>query len=261
MMNDLETQGVPSRGTRRWYRIQVRARQLFNTVPLREHQKIYILTLLVGAICGLAAVLFHLLLDFFQDHIIYSAAATLHWWRIPLVIIIPALGGLIAGAGLFYFAPEASGSGIPQVKAAYYLGAGRISARVIPAKMILAALNIGTGASLGREGPTVQICAAIASVLGRLFAISRRRLQGLLPVGAAAGLAAAFNTPIAAVTFTLEEILGDSAAKPLGSIVIAAVIAAVIERSILGENALFSTPPYRLNRPSELVFYALRSCQ
>src|SRR5439155_9577267 len=83
------------------------------------------------------------------------------------------------------------------------------------------------------------------------------RLQGLLPVGAAAGLAAAFNTPIAAVTFTLEEILGDSAAKPLGSIVIAAVIAAVIERSILGENALFSTPPYRLNRPSELVFYAL----
>ena len=134
---------------------------------------------------------------------------------------------------MFYFAPEASGSGIPQVKAAYYLGAGRISARVIPAKMILAALNIGTGASLGREGPTVQICAAIASVLGRLFAISRRRLQGLLPVGAAAGLAAAFNTPIAAVTFTLEEILGDSAAKPLGSIVIAAVIAAVIERSIL----------------------------
>src|SRR5216117_108778 len=119
--------------------------------------------------------------------------------------------------------------------------------------MILAALNIGTGASLGREGPTVQICAAIASVLGRLFAISRRRLQGLLPVGAAAGLAAAFNTPIAAVTFTLEEILGDSAAKPLGS----TVIAAVIERSILGENALFSTPPYRLNRPSELVFYAL----
>ena len=257
MMNDLETQGVPSRGTRRWYRIQVRARQLFNTVPLREHQKIYILTLLVGAICGLAAVLFHLLLDFFQDHIIYSAAATLHWWRIPLVIIIPALGGLVAGAGLFYFAPEASGSGIPQVKAAYYLGAGRISARVIPAKMILAALNIGTGASLGREGPTVQICAAIASVLGRLFAISRRRLQGLLPVGAAAGLAAAFNTPIAAVTFTLEEILGDSAAKPLGSIVIAAVIAAVIERSILGENPLFSAPPYRLNRPSELVFYAL----
>jgi chloride channel protein, CIC family len=114
---------------------------------------------------------------------------------------------------------------------------------VIPAKMLLPALNIGTGASLGREGPTVQICAAIASLLGRVFNLSRERLRSLVPVGAAAGLAAAFNTPIAAVTFTLEEILGDTAAKPLGSIVIASVIASVVERSLLGEHALFSVPP------------------
>src|ERR1043165_4875823 len=230
-----------------WFRFQVRARGLFNRIPLKEHQKIYILTLLIGALCGLAAVVFHLLLDFFQEHIIYAAARVEHWWFVPLVILIPAAGGLIAGAGLYFYAPEARGSGIPQVKTSFYLDGGRIPARVIPGKMFLSALNIGTGASLGREGPTVQICAAIASLLGRLFAISRRRLQGLLPVGAAAGLAAAFNTPIAAVTFTLEEILGDSAAKPLGSIVIAAVIAAVIERSILGENPIFSVPSYKLN--------------
>jgi chloride channel protein, CIC family len=147
---------------------------------------------------------------------------------------------------------EAKGSGIPQVKTAFYLDSGRIPAPVIPAKMLLAAFNIGTGASLGREGPTVQICAAIASLLGRVFAISRRRLQSLLPVGAAAGLAAAFNTPIAAVTFTLEEMLGDSAGKPLGSIVIASVIAAVIERSILGEQSVFRVPPYKLNNAGEL---------
>jgi CIC family chloride channel protein len=249
--------GQPSRGSLKWYRLQIRAREAFNKIPLRDHQKIYILTLLIGGLGGLAAVLFHLLLDFFQKDIIYRAAAIPNWWRIPLVLLIPTLGGLMAGAGLYFYAPEATGSGIPQVKTAFYLDGGRIPARVIPGKMILAAFNIGTGASLGREGPTVQICAATASVLGRIFAISRSRLQSLIPVGAAAGLAAAFNTPIAAVTFTLEEILGDAAGKPLGSIVIAAVIAAVIERAILGEHALFSVPAYKLNNAVELLFYAL----
>jgi chloride channel protein, CIC family len=252
----METSGIGKR-TPKWYRLQIRARRAFNRIPLRENQKIYILTLLIGGLCGLAAVSFHLLLDFFQSHVIYAAAATAHWWRIPALIIIPVVGGLIAGAGLYFLAPEARGSGIPQVKASFYLDGGRIPARVIPGKMFLAAINIGAGASLGREGPTVQICAAIASVLGRMFAISRRRLQSLVPIGAAAGLAAAFNTPIAAVTFTLEEIIGDAASRPLGSIVIAAVIAAVVERAILGEHPIFSVPAYKLNDPYELIFYAL----
>src|SRR5919205_1619395 len=228
-----------------WFRLQIQSRRLFNRLPLRERQRIYLLTLIIGATCGLAAVCFHLLLDFFQQQIIYRAATVHGWWRLPLLILIPAVGGLLAGAGLYIYAPEARGSGIPQVKRSFYLDGGRIPARVIPGKMILAAINIGTGASLGREGPTVQICAALASLLGRLFAVSRRSLQSLIPVGAAAGLAAAFNTPIAAVTFTLEEILGDAAAKPLGSIVIAAVIAAVIEHALLGEHPLFSVPAYK----------------
>ena len=163
-------------------------------------------------ICGLAAVAFHMLLEFSQDHIIYGAAEIEGRLRIPLLILIPALGGLIAGAGIHFLAPEARGSGIPQVKTAFYLDGGRIPARVIPGRLFLSSFNIGTGASLGREGPTVQLCAALASLLGRMFAISRRRLQSLLPVGAAAGLAAAFNTPIAAVTFVLEEVLGDTSA-------------------------------------------------
>src|ERR1041384_3914081 len=134
-----------------WYRIQIRARRAFDRIPLKEHQKIYLLTLLIGGFCGLAAVSFHLLLDFFQEHIIYSAAALQGWSRIPLVILIPAIGGLIAGAGLYFYAPEARGSGIPQIKKAFYLDSGRIPARVIPGKMLLAAFNIGTGASLGRD--------------------------------------------------------------------------------------------------------------
>ena len=245
------------RSSSTWYRLQIRARKAFNQIPLQDQQKIYVLTLLIGAVGGLAAVVFHLLLDYFQDQFIYRAAAIPHWWHIPLVVFLPALGGLVAGAGLYFYAPEARGSGIPQVKAAFYLDSGRIPARVIPFKMFLSALNIGTGASLGREGPSVQICAAIASLLGRIFALSRRSLQSLIPVGAAAGLAAAFNTPIAAVTFTLEEILANAAGRPLGSIVIAAVIAAVIEHSILGDNALFNAPAYRLHSALELVFYAI----
>jgi CIC family chloride channel protein len=242
---------------RLWYRAQVRARRAFDHLPLSESQKIYFLTLLIGVLGGLAAVLFHVLLDFLQNHIIYRVAAISSWWHIPGVILIPAIGGLIAGAGLYFYAPEARGSGIPQVKTAFYIDGGRIPFRALWGKMLLSSFNIGTGASLGREGPTVQICAALASLLGRLFALPRRRLENLVPVGAAAGLAAAFNTPIAAVTFTLEEILGDSAAKPLGTIVVAAVIAAVIEHSILGEHPLFNVPPYRLNNALELVFYSL----
>ncbi|MFI4942900.1 MAG: chloride channel protein, partial [Burkholderiales bacterium] len=241
----------------RWRRYQVRGRRLLGRLPLQEIQKLHLLTFLIGGLCGLAAVAFHWLLESFQNGIIYRVAEMPGLWRAPLLVVVPALGGLVAGAILYFYAPEARGSGIPQVKAAFLLEGGRIPARVIPAKMLLPALNIGTGASLGREGPTVQICAAIASLLGRVFGLSRERLRSLVPVGAAAGLAAAFNTPIAAVTFTLEEILGDTAAKPLGSIVIAAVIASVVERSLLGEHALFSVPPYRLNGLGELPFYIL----
>ncbi|HEY7546725.1 MAG TPA: chloride channel protein, partial [Blastocatellia bacterium] len=248
---DSTNAGVP-----RWYRLQIRARRAFNRIPLGENQKIYILTLLIGSLCGLAAVSFHILLDYFQRHIVYAAAAVTQWWSAPALIIIPCIGGLVAGAGLYFLVPEARGSGIPQVKSAYYLDGGRIPARVVPGKLFLSAINIGTGASLGREGPTVQICAGVASLLGRMFAISRRRLQSLVPVGAAAGVAAAFNTPIAAVTFTLEEILGNTASKPLGSIVIAAVIASVIERAILGEHPIFTVPQYKLHSALELVFYA-----
>ena len=81
--------------------------RVFNKIPLRDNQKTYILTLLIGGICGLAAVCFHLLLGFFQDHIIYAATGLPQWWRIPALIIIPTLGGVAAGAGLYYLSPEA----------------------------------------------------------------------------------------------------------------------------------------------------------
>src|SRR5438093_9807838 len=102
-----------------WYRLQIRGRQAFNRVPLQDQQKIYVLTLLIGGLCGLAAALFHLLLDYFQDQFIYRAAAIPHWC-IPLVVLLPSVGGLITGAGLYFYAPEARGSGIPQLKTSFY---------------------------------------------------------------------------------------------------------------------------------------------
>src|ERR1700745_3266224 len=93
----------------KWFRFQVSARRLFNRIPVSENQKIYLLTLVIGAACGLAAVSFHLLIDFFQNHIIYKAAAIPHWW-LPLVIIIPTIGGLAVGAGLYFYAPASRGS-------------------------------------------------------------------------------------------------------------------------------------------------------
>lgn len=241
----------------KWYRIQVRARRLFNKLPLRDSQKIYILTLLIGVLSGLAVVVFDLLLDFLQRHIIYTAAQVPGITRFPLVIIIPGLGAFVATLILYVLSPSGLGSGVSAVKRATHIDRGRIPVNVVWGKMLSVALNIGSGAALGPEGPAVQIAAAIASFLGRLFTVSRRTLQALVPVGAAAGLAAAFNTPISAVTFTLEDILGNATERPLGSIVVASVIAAVIRRSIIGEHPLFDVPPYRLGSAAELIFYAV----
>ncbi len=217
----------------------------------------YFITIVVGAMAGLAAVTFHMAIGWVQlllfgDYELTNIARP--WYLIPL---IPAGGALLSALFLKYLVPEARGSGIPQTKIAYVAHNGRIPMRVWLGKFLIGALNIGSGSSLGREGPTVQICAGLASSIGRTFSLKRERIQSLVPVGAAAGLAAAFNTPIAAVTFTLEELVGDLNARVLGSIVLASVSAAVVERAILGDRPVFLVPPYALGSPAELLHYAL----
>jgi CIC family chloride channel protein len=126
------------------------------------------------------------------------------------------------------------------------------------AKFVVSGLQIGTGSSLGREGPTVQICAGLASRIGRSAGVSAKNLKRLLPVGAAAGIAAAFNAPIAAVTFTIEEVVGDLDQSVLSGAVVAAALAAVVERSVLGVHPVFSIPSgYGLEHVASLLLYAL----
>ena len=217
----------------------------------------YFTTIIVGAIAGLVAVLFHFAIGWthlllFGSHDLSEIHRPWYW-----VALTPAAGAFLSALFLQYLAPEARGSGIPQTKIAYVAHNGHIEKRVWMGKFLIGALNIGSGSSLGREGPTVQICSGAASWIGEVFSLKRQRVQALVPVGCAAALAAAFNTPIAAVTFTLEELVGDLNARVLGSIVFAAVSASVVSRAILGNEPVFSVPAYSLNSPAELLLYAL----
>ncbi|HET9222676.1 MAG TPA: chloride channel protein, partial [Roseiflexaceae bacterium] len=140
-----------------------------------ERRRVFALTLLIGVLCGLAAVAFHLTIGFLEAHLIDQALAAPAPYWIILTLLVPTLGGLLCGALLYYVVPDARGSGIPQVKVAYAVKGGRIPFRVVAGKFVISAIQIGSGASLGREGPTVQICAGIASLLGRVAALPRQR--------------------------------------------------------------------------------------
>lgn len=218
---------------------------------LRESQLFLVLCVIVGLLAGLAAVLFALTIDR-AGRLLFGLAPS------PLrLLLVPPLVSLAMGVLLSKVFPDARGSGIPQVKAAFHLHSGVILARTPIGKFLTGALTIAAGHSLGREGPSVQIGSGLASVLGRRFQLSPARVRSLVSVGAAGALSAAFNTPVAAVIFSLEEIIGDLNAAVLGSTVIASVASVIVARSILGNDPLFTVPQYELVHPAELLAYAV----
>lgn len=223
-----------------------------------ERQRLLGVTILAGGLCGLAAVAFHLSIMWLESLLIERANGALgHWW-IFWTIFSPTAGGLVVGLGLTYFAPAAAGSGIPQVKVAYTLRDGLITIRETVGKFVLCAVQIGSGASLGLEGPTVQICAGVSSMLARFARLSPANSRRMASVGMSAGIAAAFNAPIAAVTFTLEELIGDLDQTMLSGVIVAAALAAVVEHTILGSTPVFHiNRTYTLTNASSLVWYAL----
>jgi chloride channel protein, CIC family len=217
---------------------------------LRENQLFLALTIVTGVLAGLSAVLFALGIDlatrlFFG---IDPSAARL--------FLVPSTVSVLTGFLLVRFFPGVRGSGVPQTKAAYHLHGGVIPPRVPLGKFLTGVLCIGSGHSIGREGPSVQIGAGLASAIGQWLRLPPARLRDIVPVGAAGALSAAFNTPVAAVLFALEEIIGDMNAALIGSTVVASVAAVVVQRSILGNEPLFQVPPYQLQHPAELLAYA-----
>ncbi len=247
----------------RWVRedivsIPQRLRAVLQRYLPNESQHLFGLTLAVGVVCGLVAVAFHLAIQAAEHLLIDRALNTSGPSWMAWTVLSPTVGGLGAGAFLTWVVPGARGSGIPQVKQAFAKEGGRVRFRDALGKFVAATFQIGSGASLGREGPTVQICAGATSMLARLTSLPPKSARRLTPVAAAAGIAAAFNAPIAAVTFTIEEVVGALDQTVLSGVVIAAALAAVIERSVLGVHPVIEVDqPYGLDHPSSLIFYAV----
>jgi CIC family chloride channel protein len=148
------------------------------------------------------------------------------------------------------------GSGVNQVKSAMYISNGYVPFRTVIGKFFACALAIGSGQSLGPEDPSLLMGAGIASLIGRSLRLSQEKVRLIAPVGTAAGLAAAFNAPISAVLFVIEEVIGTWSAGVLGAIVLAAVSSVVTMRAFLGPDSLFRVPPFRLAGPGEILAYA-----
>jgi len=244
LMND---GGQPASGG--WWRTPLLPRVA--NLKHREDQVFLVLALVIGALTGLAVVAFILLTQ--REGVRLYPAGSARWRR----VLFPVMGSLVIGYLLFRYFPNARGSGVPQTKAALFAGEGRITMRTILGKFFCTSATLASGIPLGREGPSVQVGAGIASVLGRLLGLRPEKVKGLLPVGAAAAIAAAFNTPLAAVLFALEEIMGDLHAPVLGSVVLASATSWLVLRLLLGNSPLFKVPQYQLVHPLEFAIYAL----
>src|SRR6266478_615987 len=216
-----------------------------------EDQLSLVLSLFIGALVGLVVVAFILLTGRLAAHM-YPAGG-LGWRR----ILVPTLGSLLTGYLLFKYFPLARGSGIPQTRAALFIHDGRISLRSVTGKFVCCVISLATGIPLGREGPAIYMGSGLASVIAQRLGLSRLQVRALIPVGGAAALAAAFNTPIAAVLFALEEIVGDLHAPILGSTVLASATSWLVLHLVLGDNPLFHVPGYHLVSPAELGAYVV----
>src|SRR5579863_5767926 len=220
-------------------------------LAVREDQVFLVLTLLIGALVGLIVVAFILLTENVGARL-YPVGSPA-WHR----VLIPITGSLLMGYLLFRFFPNARGSGVPQTKAALYAADGRIAFKTVFGKFFCTSATLASGIPLGREGPSVQVGAGVASLLGRKLGLSTEKVKALIPVGAAAAIAAAFNTPLAAVLFALEEVVGDLHAPVLGSVVLASATSWAVLQLLLGNHPLFAVPQYQLVHPAEFALYAV----
>ena len=219
-----------------------------------------VLATIVGLAGGFGAIGFRHLIDLFQT-LTYGAkgdllevvTATPWYWK----VWVPALGGMVVGPLVYFLAREAKGHGVPEVMEAVALRKGVIRKRVVLVKSLASAVSIGTGGSVGREGPIVQIGSAIGSTIGQVLNVSAERIRTLVGCGAAAGIAATFNAPIAGSMFALEIILGDFGLATFSPIVICSVVATAVSRHFLGNTPAFIVPPYRLVSAWELPLYAV----
>ncbi|HEY2542269.1 MAG TPA: chloride channel protein, partial [Gaiellaceae bacterium] len=213
------------------------------------------LALVVGGGAGAGAVAFRYLIlgftELFTGHRDYSAVARHEWF----LVAVPVIGGLIYGPLIHLFAREARGHGVPEVMYAVAERGGRIRPQVAVVKSLASALCIGSGGSVGREGPIVQIGSALGSTLGQLARVPESRLRILVACGAAGGISATFNAPIAGVFFGLEVILRDFEAESFGVVVLSSFVADIIGRAAFGSHPFLALPGFELRSPLEYPLY------
>jgi len=220
--------------------------------PGREERIFLVLSIFIGVISGLLVVSFRMAIEWLSVLLLGSSPNP----HQPRLLYIPAAAGLVIAVLTRYVFPNVRGSGINQTKAALYINNGYISFRTVIGKFLLSALAIGSGHSLGPEDPSLQIGAGVASLISRRFGMSKERLRIFAPIGAAAGLAAAFNAPISAILFVIEEVIGQWSAAVLGSIVLSAIASVVVARSFWGTQPMFRIPVVDLRDSRELLAYA-----
>lgn len=228
------------------------ASEIARLAPTRDERLFLVLSIFIGVISGLLVVSFRVAIEWIK---ILTVGSAPHPGQYRL-LFAPALAGLVVAALVQWFFPAARGSGVNQTKAALYIYNGYISFRTVIGKFITSALAIGAGHSLGPEDPSLQIGAGVASIIARKLGLSRQKLRVFAPIGAAAGLAAAFNAPIAAILFVIEEVIGQWSAAVLGSIVLSAISSVVVARRFWGSQPMFRIPAVTLRDNRELFAYA-----
>ncbi|MBN2046986.1 MAG: chloride channel protein [Anaerolineaceae bacterium] len=229
----------------------------FNAFRVPESMQLILIAVVLGALVGLAAVLFRELIRLVQWAAFDWLAGLITPIAPAYLIVIPMLGGLLVGLITTYLSPEARGSGIPQTIEAISLRHGHIRKRVMFTRLLASSICIGTGGSAGREGPIVHVSASIASTIGQFFHVSNKRMRLFVACGAAGGVAATFNTPIAGALFALEVILRQFSIGNFGAVVVSSVTAAVIGHWFVGDEPIFFAPFYTLQHPQELLLYLL----
>ncbi len=236
-----------------------------------EQTYLLLVATVIGLGGGLGAVGFRNLIHLFQKGFLYYATA-LNWlvarewvafhslWDIPFWVkmAVPATGGLIVGPLIYFFAREAKGHGVPEVMAAVALNHGRIRKRLVVFKALASALTIASGGSAGREGPIVHIGSAWGSAVGQALKVRPDRLKVFVGCGAAAGIAATFNAPVAGMFFSLEIILGDFAVGTLSAVAVSSVVATVVAHAFEGDNLALVLPEvFSLASPWEIFNYLI----
>ena len=210
---------------------------------------------MIGVGAGFGAILFRWLIGFFQNLFFDKGQHVLSFMGSYYVIIIPAIGGIFVGLLIYFFSSESKGHGVPEVMLAVATAGSKIRPRVAAMKALISSICIGSGGSVGREGPIIQISSALGSAMGQLFRFTEDKKRILIACGAAGGIAATFNAPLAGIFFALEVILREYGTRYFSSVVLSAVTATIISRTFLGSKPAFMVPPYELVSNWEILFY------